>query len=347
MKENIFKFYEPTPESCFRSSILIGDNDKCYKFALGKSLLYFAKQKKNEISISELSSTYTIFICEHIKKVPIQGTTRKPPGRVLIACDKFNKNIISKDELIDITRKDEWVVLKKFHLIKGGLLPLSFFYKEKKGLSKKIILTDNLFKLCESKQFENLNFETEGRWNLLERSWQLKIPYHLLMIEYDSLGEKLFSLKNNLRVNITGIRDGLNGYQKGKCFYCFKKISIKKGAQDISNVDHFFPLKLEKKNILKNLNGVWNLVLSCEDCNKGQNGKFDKLVQIDFLERLNLRNNYLISSHDPLRQILIIQTGDTIEKRFKFLNNVFKIASEFCIFHDWKPKHSYVESFDA
>jgi len=347
MKKKRFRFYDPNPESCFRSAILIGENDKCYKFALGKSLLYFAKLKQSKISINELSSIYTDFICEHLKKVSTQGTNRKPPGKVLISCDKFNKKKISKDELIDITRKDEWVVLKKFHLIKGGVLPLSFFFKEKKGLSKKIILTDNLFKLNESKQFENLNFETEGRWNLLERSWQLKIPYHLLMVEYDTLGEKLFSLKNKLRINITGIRDGLNGYQKGKCFYCFKKISIKKGSQDISNVDHFFPLKLEKKNILKNLNGVWNLVLSCEDCNKGQNGKFDKLVQLDLLERLNLRNNYLISSHDPLRQVLMIQTGDTVEKRFKFLNNVFKIASEFCIFHDWKPKYSYLESFDA
>jgi 5-methylcytosine-specific restriction endonuclease McrA len=345
MKENTFKFYEPTAESCFRSSILIGDNDKCYKFALGKSLLYFAKQNKSEISINELSSVYTSFICEHLKKVPIQGTNRKPPGKVLIACDKFNKNIISKDELIDITKKDEWVVLKKFHLIKGGYLPLSFFYKEKNGKSKKIILTDNLHQLSKSTQFENLDFETEGRWNLLERSWQLKIPYHLLMVEYDSLGEKLFSLKKDLRINITGIREGLNGYQKGKCFYCLKKISIKKGANDISNIDHFFPLKLEKKNILKNLNGVWNLVLSCRECNSGENGKFDKLVQINFLEKLNLRNNYLISSHDPLRQVLIMQTGVTSQKRFEFLNNVFKKAAEFCIFHDWKPKYLFAENF--
>ena len=126
MKNYKFKPSSPTLESCWRSSILIGINDKCYKFALGKSLLFFSKLQKNEISISELSSVYTNFICDHLKDAPIQGSNRKPPGKVLIACDRYNKKLISKDELVNITNKDQWVVLKKFHLIRGGFLPISF-----------------------------------------------------------------------------------------------------------------------------------------------------------------------------------------------------------------------------
>ena len=102
MKENIFRFYEPMPVSCFRSSLLMGDNDKCCKFALGMRMLYFAKQKKNEISINELFSIYINFICEHIKKVSIQGITREPPRRILIACNKsriIDQGFIHKKKL--------------------------------------------------------------------------------------------------------------------------------------------------------------------------------------------------------------------------------------------------------
>ena len=69
------------------------------------------------------------------------------------------------------------------------------------------------------------------------------------MINYDLDNQLLITYKKNKRVAITGARDGLNGYQKGQCFYCFKKISIKPKSADLSDVDHFFPLYLEKNNI--------------------------------------------------------------------------------------------------
>jgi hypothetical protein len=92
---------------------------------------------------------------------------------------------------IDITKKDEWVVLKKFHLIKGGFLPLSFFYKGKNGKSKKIILTDNLHQLSKSTQFENLDFEETK--NLI-----VELTKHLDNIEtlYDNV-LKEYNLRNN------------------------------------------------------------------------------------------------------------------------------------------------------
>lgn len=51
-----------------------------------------------------------------------------------------------------------------------------------------------------------------------------------------------------------------------------------------------------------NLNGVWNLVLACPNCNRGANGKFAKVPSIKYLERLHKRNEFLISSHHPLRE---------------------------------------------
>ena len=61
------------------------------------------------------------------------------------------------------------------------------------------------------------------------------------MIEYNMLDENLYVN----RINLTGARDALNGYQKGKCFYCSCDIKIEPGSPMLSDVDHFFPLNLK------------------------------------------------------------------------------------------------------
>ena len=255
-------------------------------------------------------------------------------------CVLFNKKKIDKDKLIEIAKSDEWVVLKKFHLMKKEYVPFKFFefkkikYKKQHRQNKKIILTDDLLKFNQNTQFNNLLHENEARWNLVANSWHLKIPQRALMIEYNMLDENLYVN----RINLTGARDALNGYQKGKCFYCSCDIKIEPGSPMLSEVDHFFPLKLEDKGILKNLNGVWNLVLACEECNRGKFGKFDNLADIKFLKDLEYRNNYLIFSHDPLRQFLIKQTGNDIISRRKFLSENLKKATEVLIHASWKPK---------
>jgi hypothetical protein len=47
------------------------------------------------------------------------------------------------------------------------------------------------------------------------------------------------------RVMITSSRPALNGYQKGKCFYCLSPVSLVKHADDLADVDHFFPHRLK------------------------------------------------------------------------------------------------------
>ncbi|WP_207953365.1 HNH endonuclease domain-containing protein [Paenibacillus agricola] len=93
----------------------------------------------------------------------------------------------------------------------------------------------------------------------------------------------LFYINNNLRrIDVTSGRDALNGYQKGKCFYCFDDITINPLSEDLADVDHFFPHMIQSElNI--NLNGVWNLVLACKSCNRGANGKFARVLKQDFL----------------------------------------------------------------
>ena len=84
------------------------------------------------------------------------------------------------------------------------------------------------------------------------------------------------------------------------------------------------------------VDGIWNLVLSCKSCNRGEKGKFAKLPSIKLLERLNKRNEYFCSSHHPLRETIMSQTGNTIEQRKSFLQKCFNEAKGKLI-HTWEP----------
>ena len=78
---------------------------------------------------------------------------------------------------------------------------------------------------------------------------------------------------------------------------------------------------------LKPVNGVANLVLACKDCNRGENGKFDRLPSVKLLERLYQRNEYLITSHHPLRETLMMQTGITCDQRQNFLQDAYDCST--------------------
>ena len=143
------------------------------------------------------------------------------------------------------------------------------------------------------------------------------------------------------RQNITSSRDALNGYQKGKCFYCHKEISIEQGNENSCDVDHFFPHILKDYELFE-VDQIWNLVLACRECNRGVGGKFEKIPDINYLYSLNKRNNYYIESHHPLRETIINQTGKTQEERRNFLQTMFDNA----ISHipvKWKPTEIYGE----
>jgi hypothetical protein len=90
------------------------------------------------------------------------------------------------------------------------------------------------------------------------------------------------------------------------------------------DVDHFFPHKLKNQNQGLTVDGVWNLVLACKQCNRGTNGKFDRIPSVKLLKRLHTRNEFFIGSHHPLRETLINQTGRSVADRAKFLNDFYQ-----------------------
>jgi len=333
---------EPTEESCWRSIILMGKNVASYKFALAKSLIELKDNEKTFVSLDELAKPYAKNLCEHLKNAPKQITSRS--SKFLDTCSRFNKGEATESELIDTTSKIGFLnVIDAFHVVNREDTPIRFFVDERTTKGG-ITITDDFYKLSTSNQFANLPQEVEARWKLVEIAWELNINANLIDVSFDLNNSSLYVLKDELgRKDVTSARDALNGYQKGKCFYCFDSISIQKNSPSIGEVDHYIPHSL--KNYLKNdynLDGVWNLVLACKTCNRE---KHANIPDMKYLYRLNTRNNFLISSHHPLRETLIKQTGPSDTLRGKFLNKCHNDAKEIFCGSPFNPKNEHPLAF--
>jgi hypothetical protein len=110
------------------------------------------------------------------------------------------------------------------------------------------------------------------------------------------------------RTAITSARGALNGYQKGACFYCYSPVSTDGSTHGQAQVDHDFAWSIGSEVGGAPVDGVWNLVLACARCN-GWHEKSDRPPHVQYVERLDRRNEFLIASQHPLRPTLIAQTG--------------------------------------
>ncbi len=343
--DSIAEFQEqnPTLENYWRSVVLFGNNVASYKFALAKSLLELIEQQKTHITLEELAVPFSGHICEHIAASDKQATSRS--STFLDACKQFNNGEISYDKLIQITKAKGFNnVLDAFHHVNGQDLPVKFFEKASIDGTSGIILTDDVFRLSDIKFEKNLTSEAEARWKLVETAWNLGVSVNTLSIRYDDKSSILYVEDNKIRrKNITSVRAALNGYQKGKCFYCFDDINVTEDETNTCDVDHFIPHTLQQYT-KANLDGVWNLVLSCQNCNRGDNGKFAKVPALKYLERLSKRNDFLISSHHPLRETLMNQTGKTEGERHLFLQSMYNLAKEYLI-HTWETEELQTAAF--
>ena len=333
-----FTQIEPTLENYWRSIILFGRNVAAYKFALGKSLLELSQQGNEIVRLDELAGPFARHICEHLKNADKQGTSRS--SEFLNACRQFNAGDLNKEDLLAKTTRLGFVnVIDAFHVVHDGHIDVRFFADERKGEQKAIRLTDDLFRLTEQYQATNLPTEIEARWRLVETSWELSLPRQVLTVRYDPDGGLRVSRDRQFdRKPITACRDALNGYQKGKCFYCVTDVSISPESDCLAEVDHFIPHTLKSHRFGDTLDGIWNLVLACKTCNRGAKGKFSKVPAFRYLERLYRRNEFFITSHHPLRETLMAQTGPTEPARVQFLNAVYNKAKALLV-SEWEAEN--------
>jgi hypothetical protein len=338
-----FQVNDPSVESQWRAIILFGKNSATYKFAFAKSLLALIEEEKTRISIEQLSVSFADSIVEHLRRSDKQGNASS--SKFLEGCRSYINENISKEELYGLTEKYGFVnVIDAFQNMNGSIIPNPFYQKDFSQGKKEIVVTDNLLRIKELFQFRNLEQEVEARWNLVETAWNLQINPNLLEVKYD--GDKsLFFIENNLmrRIDITSVRDSLNGYQKGKCFYSFQDISINRGDQEICEVDHFLPHanKVSHLESGANINGVWNLVLADSSVNLSKKAK---IPEVRFLHRLFNRNEFYIESKHPLAETIVNQTGSTKKARRKFLEAQYNLALKLSI-QQWKPQIELIGTF--
>ena len=330
-------FYEndPSLQSYWRSIVLYGKNSASYKFALAKSLMDLKGQTNDLIKLEDLATSFSKHLCEHLKHNDKQSTN--PSRSFLNTCRKFNSNEASMDELIQTTKRLGFNnVIDAFHIVNGGEIPKRFFIDERRE-NDGIRITENFFELNELQESENLPREVEARWRLVETAWDLNIPTNLIKVKYDNEREIFYTDKSNRRIDVTPSKDALNGYQKGKCFFCFDYISVLSNSPNLGHVDHFFPHTLKDKPFDGYVDGVWNLVLACRSCNNGANGKFAKLPTDNLLARLYKRNEFFCSSHHPLNETVRNQIGVSPNDRLSKLKHYSKQALEI-LSHTWEPR---------
>lgn len=330
----MLKKYTPTIEDQWRAIILLGRNVASYKFALAKSLLELKPTEGQLVKLEELAIPFSTNISQHLKLVDRQCTSST--SKFLDICRQFNSQEIDFDSLIQQTvRLGFNNVIDAFHFVGNAYTPIRFFIDDR-SQNQGIRITSEFSKLLETIQAANLTIEVESRWRLVETAWDMGISRSLLCIDYDAISDNLIAVNNKMqRCSVTGCHGALNGYQKGKCFYCFRDILL--GSQDISpEIDHFFPHILKQWGFGPLIDGIWNLVLSCKQCNRGIDGKFTCVPSLKLLRRLFKRNEFLIKSHHPLRETIMLQTGSTQTDRQTFLKKWHEDAWKILI-HTWEP----------
>jgi len=323
----------PTPASCWRAIVLFGRNVASYKFALAETLLAQKRSGSDLIKLEELAVPFAKAICRHLQHSPIQGTSAS--SQFLEHCRSFAQGNTSEDQLRDATVRLGFInVIDAFHNVNGEGVPTRFFVDERSS-GGGLRLTDHFLTLAESAHAVNLPFEIEARWRLVETAWRLGLHEKLITLSDRSSNPELVAAVDDRRVPVTSARHALSGYQKGKCFYCGTAITLISGADQSAEVDHLLPHALMSRGVRLNLDGVWNLVLSCRDCNRGPRGKFALLPAVDYIARLATRNDYYVSSHHPLGETITLQTGSTAEQRCQFLRDAYHKATELLV-HTWR-----------
>lgn len=307
----------PSVDAYWRAIILFGQNVASYKFALGAALLK-VDADRDLVTLEDLAIPFASRVAEHLRDHDKQGTFRG--SQFLDACRAFNRGDLDEDGLRDKTVQLGFAnVIDAFHVVDRNEVPERFFVDERRT-AKGIRPTDQLRTLLAGGQACALPDEVESRWRLVETSWALNLPRHLLRVEFDPVNQALVVPRR--RTAITGARGALNGYQKGHCFYCFAPIEIVRGSVNVCEVDHVFPWSFGLRVGGAPVDGVWNLVLACSRCNSWHE-KSDRPPDLRYVERLHRRNEFLISSHHPLRPTLVAQTGGSSSKRADTLHRAF------------------------
>ncbi|MEU1734378.1 HNH endonuclease signature motif containing protein [Streptosporangium sp. NPDC020145] len=308
-----------TGESVWRAIVLYGANSATYKFAFGTTLLKVAATGRTHVTLEELAVPYAELLCQALRRQDRQGTAAR--SRFLDACRAFNAGELDRDTLHRRTVQFGFAnVVDAFPQLGGGLAPVRYYEDRRRdSTAPGLVLRDELRELALSAHAPGLGAEITARWRLVETAWATGVSDAVLGLVYDSGTQELVLRTRQRRKSVTGVVAALNGYQDGRCAYCDQVM-----AGPV--VEHVLPWKL----LTRHWNGpdvdaIWNLVLACKPCN---DAKRDRAPHQEWMPWLEQRNNDLIESRHPLREVLMTQTGETAAIRHATLKLAYRRATE-------------------
>ena len=150
---------------------------------------------------------------------PLAKQVIRRGSQFLDTCRADNDGTAPRDELLATTVRSGFNnVIDAFHIVGDSELPIQFYTKDYSAPARKIILTDEIFKLQGAAFSSNLTPEADARRRLVETAWEQRISTGLLAVEYSEIGDLLFTRSKNRRKAVTSARAALNGYQNSRTF---------------------------------------------------------------------------------------------------------------------------------
>lgn len=309
----------------WRMLILYGLNTATYKIALGQCLYNFTENQKTNVSMDMLSKEFFDLYNRRLENgMPqLSHETRLTVMEKVVA--RYKGGTIGYDEAIDYVKNNAFGdVVPRFHNLDKMELNHNFYEITDSG----IILTDSVFKVFEGDDKIELKRELDARWSLLESAFEMKRKNAKLINDI----KKFYLLKGYERTDITYMKDMLNGYQEGCCFYCGEPLFGE------THVDHVIPRAFLYHD------KPWNLVLSHENCNEQ---KSDYLPSEYFIKKLVDRNERLIKSNHPLSYSIKEALGATPVARqretFRIYNEILNAVTESNV---WGGSQSFIPEKD-
>jgi len=305
------RMFQPTSKDFWRAIILYGDNMSTYKMGLGDLLINYANKNVQKIPLRDLSEDFLDLYQDRTKNGKPQSRRKIVNGietgltYVEQESRKIQQDDKKKEKSVDVVLEKALknMVLKKFHTIFKRQIPDPFY----EVTNSHLILQDNLLNIFTDQQNKPMNQELFSRWDLLEFGFENTRGEESIEVDFDSE----IVIKKNQRSQISRLRPILNGYQRGKCFYCGLDLD---GTID---VDHVIPWSAIHHD------EIWNLVLAHDECNKQ---KLAYLPPKPFVEKLIQRNEIVLQSDLPLKEELKKVLGNTPVKRNETVWSQYTIA---------------------
>jgi hypothetical protein len=242
--------------------------------------------------------------------------------------DEFRLGRITKEKAVkEVTENVKGMVAQKFHTLNRLPIPRPFYTLSDDGYS--LQPNDSLFNVFADNQNKHLGNEMDSRWDSLEIGYLQMQQSFSLDVNLEKDGEEYIINKED-RKDLTPLRPILDTYQHNTCFYCGEEL------YGTIHVDHVIPYQA----ILHNQ--VWNLVLSHDVCNED---KLDFVPYVKFIEKLKERNEFVLKSDLPWKQLLKKDLGNTYQERMKKVDKQYDYAKR-KIIRMWRGKNDYDPSED-